>query len=121
MSEPSAPDGTPGSGQTASSQASALKKPSRYAVFVAHGTYRQRRMVDAAGLLPILGAVLFALPLLWLGQAGGAARTSHVMIYVFAVWAGLAILSALITRSLRAAPDTSEDDVPAADRDTRGG
>ncbi|MFX0542618.1 hypothetical protein ACEWPM_012905 [Roseovarius sp. S4756] len=121
MSEPSAPDGTPVLGQTSSSQPSAPKQPAGYAVFVAHDTYRQRRMVDAAGLLPTLGAVLFALPLLWLGQAGDAARTSYVMIYVFAVWAGLVILSALITRSLRASPDASEDDAPAADHDPRGG
>lgn len=91
--------------------------PGTRPVFVAHATYRHRRMRDAAALLPILGALLFALPLLWLGQNGGAARTSHVMIYVFAVWAGLVILSAVITRILGSgeAPQSATDDEGAAD------
>ena len=76
--------------------------PGTRPVFVARATYRHRRMMDAAALLPIMGALLFALPLLWMGPGGGAARTSHVMIYVFAVWAGLVILSAVVTRKLNA-------------------
>lgn len=86
-----------------------------YALFVAHGTYRQRRMIDAAGLLPVLGALLFAMPLLWMGAGSGPepaapARTSHVMIYLFAVWAGLVILSAFITRGLKTGGAVPEDD-----------
>ena len=86
-------------------------------VFLARATYRQRRMRDAAALLPILGALLFALPLLWIGQNGGGARTSYVMIYVFTVWAGLVILSAAITRILGigAAANSASDDEGAAD------
>ncbi len=98
-------------------------RPSRKrAEFVARGTYRRRRMIDAAGLLPVLGALLFALPLLWLGAGGGAPRTSHVMLYLFAVWALLVVLSALVTRGLGtsgdAAPD--EDADPGAPGDTAG-
>ena len=108
-----------------------------YAVFVARSTYRQRRMIDAAGMLPVLGALLFALPLLWPGgqEAGGAAQgimgddmsapdaalTSHVMIYVFVVWAGLVILSALITRGLRARQGAPEDGAGALDDPARDG
>jgi hypothetical protein len=34
------------------------------------------------------------------------------MIYVFAVWAGLAILSALITRGLHSKPGATEEGMP---------
>lgn len=84
-----------------------------YALFVAQGTYRQRRMKDAAGLLPVLGGILFAMPLLWMGSGEGGGpgvRTSQVMIYLFAVWGGLAILSALVTRSLRTDQGADEDE-----------
>ncbi|HEY9038117.1 MAG TPA: hypothetical protein VIN05_04150 [Roseovarius sp.] len=101
--------------------------PGKRAEFVARAAYRRRRMIDAAGLLPILGALLFALPLLWTGALGAAPRTSHVLLYLFAVWALLVILSALVTRGLGAggdaAPGQSEapgapDGVSGADADT---
>ncbi|MFD0858946.1 hypothetical protein [Roseovarius aquimarinus] len=91
-----------------------------YAVFVARGTYRQRRMIDAAGLLPVLGAILFALPLLWLGADGTAPRTSHVMIYLFVVWGALAFLSARITRGLRSDDDPEEEQGAEALADAAG-
>ncbi|WP_207768687.1 hypothetical protein [Pelagivirga sediminicola] len=84
-------------------------------VFVARGTYRRRRMVDAAAMLPILGALLFMLPLLWVGAGGGAARTSIVMIYVFAVWTLLVVLSVVITRILGSATDTRREEDEAAE------
>lgn len=92
----------------------------RRAEFVARDTYRRRRMIDAAGLLPLLGAFLFLLPLLWVGALGGAPRTSHVMLYLFAVWALLVLLSALVSRGLGAGGDAlpNEDgDIAQPDRD----
>ncbi|MEB8388686.1 hypothetical protein OO012_15775 [Rhodobacteraceae bacterium KMM 6894] len=78
-------------------------------MFVGRSTYRRRRMADAAVLLPILGALLMIMPLLWVGNAtegAGGARTSGVMIYLFLVWGGLSVLSALVARYLN--PDPSE-------------
>jgi len=72
-------------------------------VFVQRRTYRRRRMQDAARLLPILGAVLILLPLLWSGEA---ARTARVMLYLFVIWLLLAGLAALISAYL----DTPEED-----------
>lgn len=69
-------------------------------VIVARAAYRHRRMIYAAALFPIAGAILLVLPLLWERPDGGAARTSHVLIYVFTVWTLLVILSAAITRGL---------------------
>nr|WP_309501580.1 hypothetical protein [uncultured Roseovarius sp.] len=68
------------------------------AVFYERRTYRRRRMVDATRLLPILGVVLFLIPLLWQGEEG--ARTTDVMIYIFGIWALLAGLSGLVSRDL---------------------
>ena len=78
-------------------------------MFVGRSTYRRRRMADAAALLPVLGALLMIMPLLWTNSAGdglSGARTSGVMIYLFGVWGCLGLLSAVVSRHLR--PDPSE-------------
>ena len=70
-------------------------------VFVEKRTYRQRRMADAARLLPILGGGLFMLPLLWKGNPEEAGtRTVSVMLYLFLAWFFLAGASAIISRRL---------------------
>lgn len=56
--------------------------------------YRRRRLMDIARLLPVLGALLLALPLLWPEAPVGAAVRDEVsmsaaIIYVFSVWVGL--------------------------------
>ena len=91
------------------------------ALFVARGAYRRRRMINAVCLLPILGALLFALPLLWIGADGGAPRTSHVMLYLFAVWALLVLFSALVTRSLGTGGESDAGEDAAPDRSARRG
>lgn len=68
------------------------------AVFFERRTYRRRRIIDATRLLPVLGVVLFLIPLLWQGEDG--ARTTDVMLYIFAIWALLAGLSGLVSRDL---------------------
>lgn len=72
------------------------------AVFLEHQSYRRRRLMDAARLLPLLGALLFAVPLLWPGPETAAAdgatsmvAMSDAIIYVFAVWAALIIASVM--------------------------
>lgn len=57
-------------------------------------TYRRRRLMDIARLLPVLGVLLLALPLLWPEAsthpaARGGVSMSSAIIYVFAVWIGL--------------------------------
>lgn len=85
-------------------------KPS--ALFVQRRTYRRRRLADGARILPVLGTVLFMIPLLWQGGETpggdtGAARTALVMTYMFLVWLGLAMLSGVLSRYL--APEADED------------
>ena len=70
-------------------------------VFLERQTYRRRRLLDAARLLPFLGAVLFAVPLLWPTSAAKHTASaqpdplpmSHAVIYIFLAWAGLIALS----------------------------
>lgn len=50
-------------------------------LFLARRTYRQRRLMDAARLLPWAGTLLFFVPLLWRD-----ATTATGLLYLFAVW-----------------------------------
>lgn len=69
--------------------------------FLERRVYRRRRLRDAARLLPILGAVLFALPVMWTGPAGASdASTARGGVYVFAAWAALIVAAALLSRGL---------------------
>ncbi len=54
--------------------------------FLERHTYRKRRIMDAARLLPILGVFLLCMPLLWPVDAENAPSTSRAIIYVFGVW-----------------------------------
>ena len=85
-----------------------MKAPQR-SRFVERRAYRRRRMVDAARLLPIAGAALICLPLLWRGVEGEAAKTTHVMLFLFLLWGGLAIVSALISAFLGPAADSETE------------
>lgn len=77
-------------------------------VFLERRTYRRRRMSDAARLMPILGAALFGLPLLW-GMVGPPTSTKRVMFYVFSIWFVLTVLTAVISRYLRQEKQDTSD------------
>ncbi|QBJ23540.1 hypothetical protein [Haematobacter massiliensis] len=64
-------------------------------VFLARQTYRMRRVVDAARVLPALGLMLFLLPLLW-----KEASLAAVGLYVFAVWLLLIVAALAMSRRL---------------------
>lgn len=75
-------------------------------VFLERRSYRQRRLVDAARLLPLAGALLWLVPLLW-PQDGGpdvaqqipAVPTSSAIIYIFGIWIIL-VLSAMFLSAM---------------------
>ena len=58
-------------------------------VFLERRSYRRRRLMDAVRLLPILGAGLWLVPLLWPVDGEGAVPMSRALLFVFTVWAGL--------------------------------
>lgn len=65
-------------------------------VFLERQSYRRRRLMDAARVLPVIGAGLFSVPLLWPAASDGTAGvpTSSAITYVFGVWAVLIVVSA---------------------------
>ena len=66
-------------------------------LFPERQSYRRRRLVDVARLLPFLGAAMLALPLLWPDTSDGAnaKSLSSVMFYIFACWGVLILISVI--------------------------
>ncbi|HHI71042.1 MAG TPA: hypothetical protein ENJ91_08565 [Rhodobacteraceae bacterium] len=65
-------------------------------LFLARETYRQRRITDAARLLPLVGFLALVLPVMW------AARVTSVgVIYLFGIWVLLILVALLLARRLR--------------------
>ena len=66
-------------------------------VFLERRTYRQRRLRDAARLLPVVGLFAWTVPLFWpTGPAGPT--TSGALTYIFGVWVALVCAGALLAR-----------------------
>lgn len=79
-------------------------------MFLARASYRQRRLTDAACLLPILGAFLVGLPILW-GPSETAVRdTAPDGVYLFLVWLGLVIAAAVLAPGLKSDPELEGKD-----------
>ncbi|WP_425102211.1 hypothetical protein [Tropicibacter sp. S64] len=69
-------------------------------LFVERHTYRRRRIVDAARALPVLGLLLWWVPMLWsLPEEPHSA--SSAIIYIFSVWFALVLGAALLIVALR--------------------
>ena len=91
------------------------RPPGRPGLFLARDSYRQRRLRDAARMLPVLGLVLWLVPLMWRREAGEAGQTGGMaaaVTVVFAGWALLIVLTALIVRRLRPEDGGAPDDGP---------
>ncbi|WP_283967644.1 hypothetical protein [Tritonibacter sp. AK171] len=76
--------------------------------FVERRTYRRRRLMDIARLAPLIGALLFLVPLLWpeqhLSEGRGhdaGSSMSTAMIYIFGVWIGLILFSVAFSVAVR--------------------
>ena len=81
-------------------------------VFLERQSYRRRRLMDAAKLLPLLGVLLFSVPLLWptRGDEGVVPVPMSVAVtYVFGIWVSLIALAVLFGVAARQARATSED------------
>lgn len=73
----------------------------RRSIFVERETYRRRRLLDAARMLPVLGMALWLLPLLWPSDGEAAVPMSRALIYVFGVWAALIFCALLFGLKVR--------------------
>ncbi|MGH1330601.1 MAG: hypothetical protein ACRBBK_06945 [Paracoccaceae bacterium] len=74
-------------------------KPPAAPLFLERRSYRRRRLIDMARLLPVLACFLWMIPLLWSGGEG-TARTGRAMFYIFAIWIALIAVSAFLSRRL---------------------
>ncbi|WP_022704780.1 hypothetical protein [Pseudorhodobacter ferrugineus] len=85
-----------------------MKRP----MFLAAHSYRQRRLRDAARLLPILASFLIILPMLWGEETGDLRYTGRDAIYLFTVWLVLIVAAALLARRLSIEADTAPPVLP---------
>jgi hypothetical protein len=81
----------------------------RSPLFLARASYRRRRLRDAARLLPIVGAFLLLLPILWMPD-GRIKLTSADIIYFFSAWTVLILAAAALSRRLRVGDRDGEDE-----------
>ena len=89
-----------------------MRRP-RAPLFLPRPEYRRRRLVDAARLLPVFGAFLVLLPILWAPAETGARDTARDGIYLFVIWAILVGLAAWLAPGLAdGADDGSDDELP---------
>ncbi len=82
-------------------------------LFLARASYRRRRLIDAARLLPLAGAFLFLLPMLWgpEGEAAAGGRNTAVDgLYLMGAWLALVVAAALVAPGLRAEPPPDDPD-----------
>lgn len=96
-------------------------KRSRPPVYLAPDRYRRRRLMDGARMLPVAGAFLILLPVLW--QPGPEGHgTAAEGLYLFAVWAALITVARLLAGPLLQAEDAAEpEDDPAEPGGDHGG
>ena len=87
--------------------------------FLERSSYRQRRMRDAARLLPVLAAVLMVVPLMWPRATPYQRLTSASMMYLFGLWLILIGLAYGLGRVLRLTDQPSEKHSDRMDSETR--
>ena len=99
-------------------------KPKASALFLARSLYRKRRLSDAAKLLPIFGAVLLLLPLLWVHQgAPERSNTATNWVYLFIIWSFLILAAACLAKSLNKFEDGNDQSLAenVSGRSPKGG
>jgi hypothetical protein len=81
----------------------AAQKDSAPAQFLDLKSYRQKRMLDAAKLLPISGALVFLFPLIYLFVSPhGPISPGITAIYFFVIWLALILLTRFLAPRLQA-------------------
>ncbi len=68
-------------------------------LFLARRTYRRRRLIDAIRFLPILGALMFLIPVLKMSTGTGTTFAGGV--YLFSAWLGLIMLTGVLSYLVR--------------------
>ena len=64
-------------------------RPTQRTIFLERRTYRRRRLIDAARLLPVFGMFIFAFPVLWAREIG----TASGAVYLCGGWLLLIVIA----------------------------
>lgn len=72
----------------------------RSLIFLERQTYRRRRLIDWIRMLPIIGLILWLVPLLWPVDGSGQVSTADAVVYLFAVWFVLVVIKAISSTAL---------------------
>lgn len=86
-----------------------MSGPPQTAVFLERASYRQRRLRDAARILPVLGTILWMVPLLWPSDPAEPDMPA-AFIYTFVIWVILIVLAVIISSRIQ-----SDDPAPPED------
>jgi hypothetical protein len=86
-----------------------MKKP-RSPMFLARNPYRRRRLRDAARLLPVFGAFLMILPVMWAPPGTALRVTSGDVVYFFFIWVLLVAVAAAFAPGLSAGEGRADED-----------
>ncbi len=93
-------------------------RPPAQPLFLARRSYRRRRLIDALRLVPILGGLLFMVPVL--GASGHPGASFRGAIYLFSSWALLILLTAFLARRVsKSEPGPPERENPDAEESAR--
>ena len=85
-------------------------RPGSPPVFHEKRTYRRRRIMDAARVAPALALILWSIPMLWPQTGEGTVSSASALIYIFAVWAGVILLTWGLSRFLVEPGETAPGD-----------
>ncbi|MEO1397785.1 MAG: hypothetical protein AAFU56_02820 [Pseudomonadota bacterium] len=67
-------------------------------LFLERESYRYRRLMDAARLLPLIATALVLVPIFWTSKHG----TGYGLIYIFFIWFGAILAAFVLSRRLLA-------------------
>ncbi|MEZ5911732.1 MAG: hypothetical protein R3D84_05415 [Paracoccaceae bacterium] len=95
-------------------------KPARRPLFLARSSYRRRRLIDAARLLPAFGAFLLIVPVFWTPGAHTIQDTARDGLYLFGVWFLLIVLAALIARRIAVNAEVETGNTATRDQNRDG-
>lgn len=80
-------------------------RPGPPPVFHEKRTYRRRRLMDAARFAPALALFLWLVPLFWSQSGESSISSATALIYIFAVWAGVIVVTWALSHALGQSAD----------------
>ncbi|CUJ12609.1 hypothetical protein TA5114_00723 [Cognatishimia activa] len=91
-------------------------RPPAQTVFLERQTYRRRRLIDLIKILPLIGLVLWLVPLLWPTEGAEQVSSANATIYIFAIWFVLIVAKALSVNAFNAGGSQKDDELKGDER-----